>query len=443
MKNYNKIVIQSIIMLMLIVVAIIAIRSYYMIFKKDLNIVCVTKERTQLMSDYSVRKGGGNIFKDKYLKKGEMVRPLATVSALTGSKCIVLQVETEDGQRGYILSKSIDESCYNELHELPKIRQTYTYITSFDTFSGYVMGKSIEEIEKKYGLSDSIILHGDVKTMYFDFIDLTKDKKHYSGVFLVANKSNKIIDISLGDLKKYAFVEKLFLAEFLRSNDLFGFNGYRYDFKTNPLSLYLFPILKSFEKSFESLGWFAWLIALLFKVLFGIVYIFMIYSIPRLLSYPFFRLIWYNDNFSNGQVVVLSAAISLPLFYVFFLIISLNSPSNAFFNAIFIAVTCFFWYRFDSEYLEYNRCPNCNVMKSAFALGSEHTGTSNVESWSYYDVYKGTTETSDQIIRNYKREAERTVKSYDEYLDYRKCVNCGQEWTVSRSVLSGVSHQRF
>jgi len=224
----------------------------------------------------------------------------------------------------------------------------------------------------------------------------------------------------LGKAKK-AIAETLPLAGLVRS---VGFNWI-----TNPKSNYYdkggqswWSRFKNKNFIFKIIGFFVWLII-----------IFLFFSIPQFISWPFRRLIIAIKPLGNLIVKFINFILLTFFMYLFFLILTLYIAFDQFLiMLIFTLIPWFIFIKWNNSNVNYNRCPRCHTMWTASDQGSTHTGTNKSKKWKSRDVYKGENRSGNTKTKHYERHWDEEITTKENYLDHRRCQNCGYEWDVER-----------
>lgn len=156
------------------------------------------------------------------------------------------------------------------------------------------------------------------------------------------------------------------------------------------------------------------------------------FSIPHFIASLLTTITGYISALSNLVVIILSMIYSVSFIYVFNLILGLMLYDEQWFIGIIAIIVLFFSIKVLVARISYHRCPFCHSFFKASDLGSAVTGKTHVTEHSHQDVYKGTTETSTQIIHNYERQYSTEKTTELEIEDYRICDVCSGKWEVSR-----------
>lgn len=217
---------------------------------------------------------------------------------------------------------------------------------------------------------------------------------------------------------KSFWIEKLPLSSWMRGLD-FGIEFQQmqgYD---------LFP--STGEMTFlKKWGWrILWVITLL-----------VFFTLPYHLSKPFTSLYGHWKLLPKGIAMLLSILTCIAFVYVYYLFLGLHMMHDQ--HWLFIILTVLvggFGYMVNKRKITYNRCPNqkCRSYNKAELLGSDVVGKTHVTEHKHQDVYRGTRETSTEIIKEYDRHHYTEESTEIDIDDHMQCTICGETWDVGRS----------
>ena len=338
----------------------------------------------------------------------------------------IYKIRLENGRTGTVI-KHYMRSPYFRI--LPEVNQKFTRIYSLEKLQNKLIGKAQEEAIKYIGPASAFIYTNAEKTsseLYFRYVIGVQDKKRHKGL-KISYDGDVANEITLLGSAKKSIAEKLPLAGLIRSMNL---------------NRYFNPIKNYIRKRDTKEGWWSKFTKKnLFTKIIGIIVwligIFLFFSIPQLLSWPFRRLIIAIKPMGNGFVKFFNFILLTAFMYFFFLVLTLNVILDQF--ILVVIFTLFPWYiyvRRNNSNINYNRCPRCHTMWSADDKGSTHTGTEKSRAWKQRDVDKGTTTSGNVRTKHIDRHWDEEITTTENYLDHRKCQNCGFEWDVHRAETS-------
>lgn len=384
----------------------------------------VVDDKTPLYTDYRTKSftdsiaAGENVTAIDYYKEGKEEH---------GN---IVRIKTSSGKIGFVPYYRLN---FPFKDNIPEISQTFIYPTTAANVENLV-GKNLPELEEKYGPVTSVIASGGKNRAFFNQLEVIKDGKKYSGIFFALNTDGQASAFEFDNSKKVRFVDKLPLAAKFRQAEPFGLISFSFYSTDNPKM--------AWWQNFKGMNWFTKIVGWIVQFALGLLVVFLFFSIPRLIVNPVMLLISYFRLLDNGLVLFLNFLVYVSATYLFFVWMALLM--NQFLTAAILSVITFaVWWYFYKHNIKYNRCPSCHTMNVGLSLGSTYHGRTSSVSWGTYDVYKGTTETSTQIIRNYERRDKKTTTYTDHYTDHRECISCGYRWGVQRDVSAGSSTKRY
>ena len=333
-----------------------------------------------------------------------------------------LKIKFDDGKIRWAYKNDFIQPMTNSL---PEIEQLFAHITNLEKVETHFLGKSIDDFEQQYGPALSKLTVGGNSQAYFRHLIIADGKTHYDGIILNLDDGNSIQEIKYTSKGKKRTYEFFPLVSTFRNAEIQN---------VERISLYE---KNTFEwdwwENFQQKNWFTRIIGWIFWLVRFIIVIILVFSIPKIVIQPLLQVFMFNPRFSNATVTLLIFALLFLVYYPFFILMILLMD-----QWLLPIIACLIFYGFWSfKYsmnIEYNRCPDCKVMYSALDKGSTFTGRKTTKMRGTYDVYKGTTETSTTITKNYERRNKVTTKHVDSYLDHRMCKLCGYKWDVDRDV---------
>jgi Zn-finger nucleic acid-binding protein len=332
----------------------------------------------------------------------------------------IYKVRLKDGRIGTVIRHYMTSPYFRTL---PEVNQKFTRIYSLEKLQKKLIGKSREEAIDFIGPASDFIFTNNGYTaseLYFRYAIGVQDKKRHKGL-KISYDGNVANEITLLGGAKKSIAERLPLAGLIRKLNL--------NWISNSKSTYYEKDGESWWSKFRKKNFFTKVIGFIVSV----ILLFLFFSIPQFISWPFRRLIIAIKPMGNGLVKFFNFILLTAFMYFFFLVLTLFIILDQFIIiAIFTLVPWFIFMKRNNSNINYNRCPRCHTMWSAADKGSTHTGTEESTAWKKRDVDKGTTETSTERIKHIERHWDEEVTTTENYLDHRKCQNCGYEWDVHR-----------
>ena len=338
----------------------------------------------------------------------------------------IYKVRLEDGRVGTVI-KHYMRSPY--FRTLPEVNHRFVRIYPLNKLQKKLIGKTREEAIKYIGPASVFIYTNNDKTssdLYFRYVIGVQDKKRHEGI-KISYDNNVANEITLLGSAQKSIAEGLPLAGLIRSINL--------NWLSNSQKTY-------FRKTDTKEGWWSKfkkknLFTKIIGFIVSLIGIFLFFSIPQFLSWPFRRLIISIKPIGNGLVKFINFLLLTAFMYFFFLVLTLNVILEEFLViAIFTLVPWFIFVRWNNKNVNYNRCPRCHTMWSAADKGSTHTGTEESRAWKARNVYTGTTHSGNTETKHYTRHHDEEITTTENYLDHRKCQICGYEWDVHRAETS-------
>ena len=331
-------------------------------------------------------------------------------------------IRTSSGAEG-IISRRFLRMLFRK--DLPEISRGYLFPTSLENIEKKTKGTSLEKIEEKYGLATSILKRGNKKIAYFRQLNLIKGESKYTGVFFALDSENRITDYGLNKESRKQFLDKLPLAEKLRSLEAFNFQGFSYyNSQGKNLEIKWWEKFKAKNTLTKIIGWIA---AFLFVVL----ALFLLFSIPRFIINPVILLISHFRGFANFFVIFLNYIVIGFASYVYLVWMALMM--NSFFTPFVGALpTLLIWFWLHKKNIMYNRCPECHTMNVGVHKGTDFMGQTQRVAHGTYERYTGSSTTENVKTLYYERRRYTETKLVDHYSDKRQCIRCGHRWSVAR-----------
>lgn len=163
--------------------------------------------------------------------------------------------------------------------------------------------------------------------------------------------------------------------------------------------------------------------------------IILFFSIPHFIASLFTTGLGYIKALSNGTVIIIGVLLSYILIYFYFLFMGLHMMHDQHWLFVIGAlIVAYYSTKVLFLRIEYHRCPNpaCHSFFKSENIGSQVVGKKHVTEHKHRDVYKGTRETSTEIIKEYERQHYTEESTEIDYDDYQECTECGEIWEVHR-----------
>ncbi len=335
-----------------------------------------------------------------------------------------LKIKLDDGKIRWAHEYNFKNLIYTNI---PKIEQLYRHTTNKSMADKQIIGKPLMEIEDFYGPPLSVLKVNDKNQVYYRYLVIVDDDLFHKGILINLDDN----DVATG-------IEYINGGE-ERTYDIFPLVSTFRDFEFNQIERLPYYRRDKIEitwwEDFKSMNWFTKIISWIVGIILLILGFFLFFSIPRIVISPIMQFFMFNKSFHNGRVLLFNSIIYLIAIYLFFVIV-VNMLDQWLIPAVGSLVVGFIWMAKHFKNISYNRCPACATMYSALDEGSTFTGQQKNVTWGTHDVYKGTTETSTTITRNYERRDTKTTETIDSYLDHRMCALCHYEWDVDRDETS-------
>ncbi|MCD4691868.1 MAG: hypothetical protein K8R79_03045, partial [Calditrichales bacterium] len=333
---------------------------------------------------------------------------------------LYLKIKLEDGSVKWAHDFDFNKLIYKNM---PEIKQLYFYSANKSMVQKHIIGKSLPQIESRYGTATSILNINGKKQAYFRHLNVVDQKKHYKGILVNLDDNNIAQDIEYTKGGGTKFMDNFPLVKQMRS------------FESKTVANWSFyekePFRIQWWKNFTNKNWFTGIIGFIVIIMKALLIFLLIFLVPWFIVSPIINIFAFNRFFSNGLVYLFSFLIYATAAYLFFtyMIIAMN---QWIIPAIATIVVFVLYLKIYFSRIAYNRCPSCNVMYSALDEGSTFTGRTTNVSWGTYDIDKGTTETDTTITSHIERRSTKTTETVDSYLDHRMCALCGYKWDVDR-----------
>ena len=399
--------------------------------------VQVKTEKGQIgFVDYRILKGVHVVKtkKDAQVYKKIGGTPSDTISE--GIQLIVLGRKTKKEQYGeqeYLKVKLEDGNIawFKDYHlrtimldSIPEISMSNDFYTNKDVIDKNVLGKSLSEIENRYGPAFSHMQINNENLAYFRNVIIVENDTHHYHNSIVLNDSNIATGILYGGKGTTRMYDILPLANSVRGLELS---------RVNNMSFYRGNKLMEFEwwTNFKNKNWFTWLVYWGVRIFMIFAVIFLMFAIPRIVINPILQFFTFTRYLNNGLVVMIDSLIIIIASYFYLLYTFVVFDQWVLAVIATFVVTGILVQRHASN-IWYNRCPNCFTMYSAIDEGTTYTGRDTNVTWGTWTKNVGMTETEYAKIYHTQTRSTKTTNTVDHYLDHRMCARCYYEWDVNR-----------
>jgi len=317
---------------------------------------------------------------------------------------------------------------------MPSVNQTYDYRTTIDLIETKLIGDSLSSIEKRYGTATSHIVANGKNQAFFNHLVIIDSSKHYRGIMVNLDENNIATDIEYTKDGVSKFYDYFPLMKTMWSMETF---------KVASSSLYL-TTGKNFSfqwwEDFKDKNWFTtvigWIVSFI-KIILGI---FLLFSIPRLVIAPITQFFALTRFLNNGLVILINLILYFIAAYLFFIFMVVTGE-QWFVMAIATVLVFVFWAKRHYSNVLYNRCPACFAMYVAIDEGSSFTGRTTNETWGKWEKDKGYTYSGNTKTHHVELRDQKTTEHVDHYLDHRMCARCGCDWDVDRDESEEITKQ--
>ncbi len=322
---------------------------------------------------------------------------------------------------------------YPIFNGIPDINESFFYRVNRDDAEKTILGKQITEIEKRYGPASSILKVNDTLKAYFRQLVVVDGKKDHKGLTVFLDDNKEAQAIKISEHGKGRFYNLFPLVSKLR--------------KLEPNKIFNYSFYNDNEirfqwwEDFREINWISRILAWLVKWVLRAVIFILVFLVPWAVASPVINSFAFSTRFSNETLKLISVPVYLVFAYIFFAFMILIMDQWLI-PALLTLLCLGIWSSFYLMNLEYVRCPNCNTMYSALDKGSTFKGQSTSSTLGTYNVDKGTTSevsslgegrTLTTTTRHYERRDKKTTTTVRRYLDHRTCYRCGYEWDISRT----------
>jgi len=306
----------------------------------------------------------------------------------------------------------------------PEVNHKFVRIYPFKKLQNKLIGKTQEKAINYIGPASAFVYTNNAKTaseLYFRYVIGVQDKMRHKGL-KISYDGNVANEITLLGSAKKSIAEKLPLAGLIRKINL--------NWLSNKKSAYYEKDGESWWSKFKKKNFLTKVVGFIVSI----ILLFLFFSIPQFISWPFRRLIIAIKPMGNGLVKFFNFILLTAFMYFFYLVLTLYIILDQFLViAIFTLIPWYIFASWNNKNVNYNRCPNCHTMWSAADKGSTHTGTEESTAWKARDVYTGTSTSGNVETKHYNRHWDEEITTTENYLDHRKCQMCGYEWDVHRA----------
>lgn len=337
----------------------------------------------------------------------------------------MFQIRTAQGTEGWIYRSAPRPVNIENIPDRTDDSRIYRY----DRIQKLAYGLADSLLLPQLGEPTSIYTSGKTKVWFYEDFLIVKDKKHYSGIYLLL-EDNQVVGDSLRGQGQKAWIELLPLANYFR--------GFKFSHHFSARNISLEPFFDKIAAKGRVLSWIVMIVKFLIVLL--------LFSIPVLIAQFAFRQLIYIRMLPNMPVKILNYLVYFSVFYIIGLLVILNIgvQSPFFFSAIALGALYFITknYKistFNRNVIDYKRCNKCRNLKGSFQsaeiIDKKHKTVTNtwnqfMGSKTSYEHVGGTPVT---VKTNYYQARSNT---YDvtvfTYRDHCMCSGCSNRWFVLR-----------
>jgi len=337
----------------------------------------------------------------------------------------MFRIRTARGAEGWTYRSAPRPATIDDLPDKTDDNRIYRY----DRIQQLVYGLADSLLLPQLGEPTSIYTSGKTKMWFYEDFLIVKDKKHYSGIYLLI-ADNLVVGDSLRGQGHKAWIEHLPLAHFFR-----GFSFPRFFSERN---ISLEPFFDKIAAKGRALSWIVTIVKFLIVLL--------LFSIPVLIAQFAFRQLIYVRMLPNKPLKILNYLVYYSVFYLIGLLVILNIGVQSPFFFSVIALGSFYFitknYKistFNRKVIDYKRCNKCRNLKgsyqSAEIIDKKHKTVTNT-----WNQFMGSKTSFEQVggspvtvKTNYYQARSNT---YDvtvfTYHDHCMCLGCSHRWYVTR-----------
>lgn len=396
---------------------------------------------------YTLLKGGEKVKAKKtawtFKKIGgdiiDTIRP-GTIVKVISRKTEKLRYKTENFLKVKLKDGRIRWVVDSYFHKMvfdsiPEINPDYIFPTTIETLQKNIIGDSLSVIENKYGPATSIFKTKKSQQLYYRHLRVFNGKYNHKGIIVLFNENDAADSIKYLDNGRGHFYNKIPLVKQLRGLELTKI--FNYSFYVDNI-----PKLQWWEDFRNYSGWFTQSMAWVIKMGIFALLLFLFFSMGRMIAGPFMQIFTYTKLFGNSTVLTINFIIILLITYLLYVYIILIAD-QWFFIGLLAFGTTYFWYSIHSSTVEFDRCPACYTMYAAIDMGTTQDGISKTVSTEKVDHYVGTSVShsgyNKVYTKNYLRLTKRTTDVYQNYTENRICKRCYHEWGVKLAKKIGSS----
>lgn len=347
-------------------------------------------------------------------KEGEMVTYLEGLEPKG-----FVKVRDSEGAVGYTYWHYARPAMENEV---PKYEQLDYLVLLKSQVEEQVLDQNVEVLENMVGKADAKMVNQDGDGfLFYRKLYLVEDGERVGHIrFDVEDGLVTSFEAEKGP--ESFWIESMPLAEWFRTLDL----GIEFQ-KMQGYELFPSTSEMGFWKKW---GWrLLWLLTII-----------LFFSVPHFIASLITTGLGFIKSLSNGTVMITGILTSYILIYFYFLFLGLHMMHEQHWLFVIGAlIVAYFSTKVLFFRIEYHRCPNpaCHAFFKSENIGSEVVGKKHVTEHKHRDVYKGTRETSTEIIKEYERQHYTEESTEIDYDDYQECTKCGETWEVHRFKIVG------
>ncbi|MBI9066598.1 MAG: hypothetical protein JEZ09_04855 [Salinivirgaceae bacterium] len=364
------------------------------------------------------------------IKAGEKATVLNYFVSKEADKKDMVQIKRASGKIGYVPYYRFDAPF---ISSIPEINQSFIYPTTLSNVKNKMVGKTLKQLEKRYGPFESIITNNGIKKAYLKHISLIDNSKEYNGIFFDINANNQAVAYNLREkTSRVKLIDKFPFTQDVRQFEPFGLLSFSY-YKGKELEF-------KWWKKFKNMGWFTKIVAWIIKFLIIIIVVFLIFSIPHLVINPLTVLLSYTKFLGNGTVLFLNFLIYGFAAYLYLIWMALLM--DQFLIAAIVSTLVFgAWWFLHKTNIRYNRCPNCHNMNVGLNEGSSYHGRTASVTTGTQNRFSHSSTSGNVQTNYYNKVHTKTTELTDHYTDHRACLHCGYNWGVKREESAGSNYE--
>jgi RNA polymerase-binding transcription factor DksA len=330
------------------------------------------------------------------------------------------QVKFPDGQIGWMHSDLLKK---NKLSDNTLAQYNYRKGKHYrkDKFENQVLGTNKADLSDQFGTPDAIKHNSKTKeTWYYSKFVLVSSRTRHRRISIQIEQ-DKVTALNLLDKGRSYWVEALPLAYTIR-----GMTFLNVTEPGDPLR---------FTKNWH------WSLKILLRLLW-IALAFLFFSIAGVTAYKLSGFFQQMEILSNGTVKIAGFTVMLVFNYIYFLWLSLHMVRHIDgFMSVFMIVLFLYTFKRYNTRTNYHRCSKCHSMGNVEDQGTAEVGRTHLTERKSKEVYSHSTQEPNYYgseppyitKKHYKTITWDEKTTRIDYEDYRKCKDCGHQWSIAHS----------